>query len=138
MDGVDCPLCPIKSLNLLHEVIDRLYEFLCSSVTLSHTEDDELHPLAFHENKLVTALVQCEPSLSCVNWSCRSLPGLALAGDLQLHPSDADDGLYVLHAGDASLPAVAGQEAGGRGGASLPARTGRPRRMGVCSYRGRL
>lgn len=69
--------------------------------------------------------------LNGVNSSCRSLPGLALAGDLQLHPAYAAHGLHVLHAGDAPVPAVKGQEAGGRGGSTLPARTRRPHRMGV-------
>lgn len=76
--------------------------------------------------------------LSRVNSSRRSLPGLALAGDLQLHPTHAADGLHVLHAGDAPVPAVPGQEARGRGGAALPAGTRCPRGMGVRPHRGRL
>ena len=56
----------------------------------------------------------------------RSVPGLALAGDLLLRPPHAADGVYVLHARDASLPAVPGKEARGRGGAALPAGAGRP------------
>lgn len=50
--------------------------------------------------------------LGYVNSSCRSLPGLALARDLLLHPANAADGLHVLHARDAAVPAVTGQEAG--------------------------
>lgn len=76
--------------------------------------------------------------LSSVNSSCRSLRGLALAGDLCLHPAYTADGLHVLHARDAPVPAVTGQEAGGRGGSTLPARSGSPRRMGVCTHRGCL
>lgn len=47
------------------------------------------------------------------NVPCRSFLGLALAGDLLLHPAHAANGLHVLYAGDAALPAVQGQEAGG-------------------------
>lgn len=63
--------------------------------------------------------------------SCRSLLGLALAGHLLLHPAHAADGPDVLHARDATLPAVEGKEARGRGGAAVPAGTRRPHRMGV-------
>lgn len=52
----------------------------------------------------------------------RSFLGLALAGDLLLHPAHAAHGLHVLYARDAALPAVQGQEARGRGGPALPAR----------------
>lgn len=70
--------------------------------------------------------------------SSRSLLGLALAGDLQLHPTHADDGLHVLHAGDAALPTVTRQEAGGCGRPAFPAGARRPGGMGVRSHRGRL
>lgn len=63
------------------------------------------------------------------NVSCRSFLGLALAGDLLLHPAHAAHGLYVLYAGDAALPAVEGQEARGWGGPALLARTRRAHRV---------
>lgn len=62
---------------------------------------------------------------------CRTLHGLALAGDLQLPPAHAAVGVYVLHARDATVPPLQGQEARGRGGAAFPQRTGRPHRMGA-------
>lgn len=68
----------------------------------------------------------------------RFLHWLALAGDLLLCPARADDGLYVLHAGDTPVPALPGQEEGGRGGTALPARPWRPHPVGVCTHRRRL
>lgn len=69
---------------------------------------------------------------------CRSLPRLALAGDLRLRPAHAAAGVHVFHAGDAALPPVEGQEARGGAGAALPAGPGRPHRMGVQQNRERL
>lgn len=70
--------------------------------------------------------------------SRRSFPGLALAGDLLLHPAHAAHGLHVLHARDAALPAVEGQEAGGRGSPALPARARRAHRVRMRPHRRRL
>lgn len=69
--------------------------------------------------------------LTGANSSCRYFHELALAGHLLLHPPHAAHGPDVLHAGDAALPAVKGEEARGGGSAAIPARTGRPHRMGV-------
>lgn len=69
-----------------------------------------------------------------VNSSCRSFHELALAGHLLLHPPDTAHGPDVLHAGDAALPAVEGEEARGGGSAAIPARTRRSHRMGVCPH----
>lgn len=74
----------------------------------------------------------------CVNLSCRSLYGLALVGDLLLHPTDAADGLYVLHAWNAPLPAVTGQAKGGCGVTALLTWTRRSCRMGVRPHWGSM
>lgn len=49
--------------------------------------------------------------LIAANSSCRSFHELALAGHLLLHPPCATHGPDVLHARDATLPAVKGKEA---------------------------
>lgn len=68
----------------------------------------------------------------------RSFLGLALAGDLLLHPAHAAHGLHVLYARDAALPPVEGQEARGRGGPALPARARRAHRVRMLPHRRRL
>lgn len=70
--------------------------------------------------------------------ACRSVCGLALAGGVRGGAAHAAHCVHVLHAGDAALPAAAGQAARGRGGAALPAGASGGRGVGVRPHRGGL
>lgn len=92
-----------------------------SSLNLNIFTTSGHHPCAYHY--FYSIFVFLIPITGFIDPPCRSLPGLALAGDLQRRPADAADRVHVLHAGDAEVPAVAGEEARGRGSSALPART---------------
>lgn len=116
-----------QTLTKLHLVLT--WKIQCSD-NVKDRSLDGFFLLEWPKNNIRNAWGILIGGISC----CRSLHGLALAGHLLLHPAHTADGPDVLHAWDAALPAVKGQEAWGRGGVAVLAGTRRPHRMGVRPY----
>ncbi len=59
-------------------------------------------------------------TLKMLFYFLRFVPGLAMVSNCILYPSHTNASVYVLHAGDATIPALPGEKERGRRGPALP------------------